>query len=793
MAEKVEAEFSAKSSEFVSSLDKMTARTENLKKSTLLMINNLKHATQIIAKLTKHTDDYVVSMRLMNTVFKDGAKQASAFVEKMAAITGLDEQTLAKQASMFRQVGESINLTDKYADKLSEGLTTLTAKMSMLYNKDYVVMANALQRAIQGTQETLKIMTGIEATELGQQAILNSYGIDRQVSSLNEAERSIVMYATIMKKVAGQNEIYADTVNSVAWQKQMLTAQVKRLATSLGAVLYPILQKVLPVLNAIIMVLAEVIMAFAKLIGFNGDVASTGESAADSFNNLASSVSAAGKASKQLRGFDKLNNISTPSGGGASSGISVDPSILGILDQIDNNMLNIRNKATEIRDRIFEWLGFLTDANGEIIGFDWTLGSALITAGLVGIAFKKLYDIGALIVGLFGNGFFAKMFGSEALKGAVAGFVGMLKEAILSLTVYFSVMFGGGAVATFAAVAAAIAVIVAGIILVFYSIATHWQEVINIFKTAWEQYGQPIIESFRKLLERLGWLWKTTYEEIIKPIIDNFVQKAEELWQNTLKPMFEKIAEAIGKMIQLLLTFWNNVLLPIINWLVTVLGPTVETIVNFIIDIAATLLGFLGGIVNGILDIFIGVLDFFLGVFTLDFKKAWEGIVGIFKGIGNILISIFEGVINLIIDLINGFVKLVFNAINGIINGIGGIIEAIAKVIGKDINLKITASAFQIKHLSIPRLKNGGFPDGEDGLFYANHNELVGEFSNGRTAVANNAQIVEGIKSGVYSAMMSALSSSDFGADVTIEATGDASGLLDFITFKQKQRERQFN
>lgn len=41
----------------------------------------------------------------------------------------------------------------------------------------------------------------------------------------------------------------------------------------------------------------------------------------------------------------------------------------------------------------------------------------------------------------------------------------------------------------------------------------------------------------------------------------------------------------------------------------------------------------------------------------------------------------------------------------------------------------------------------GGFP--EDGLFYANHGELVGQFSNGRTAVANNEQIVEGISEGV--------------------------------------------
>lgn len=44
----------------------------------------------------------------------------------------------------------------------------------------------------------------------------------------------------------------------------------------------------------------------------------------------------------------------------------------------------------------------------------------------------------------------------------------------------------------------------------------------------------------------------------------------------------------------------------------------------------------------------------------------------------------------------------------------------------------------------------GGFP--EDGLFFANHNELVGRFSNGKTAVANNEQIVAGIAEGVEDA-----------------------------------------
>jgi len=57
--------------------------------------------------------------------------------------------------------------------------------------------------------------------------------------------------------------------------------------------------------------------------------------------------------------------------------------------------------------------------------------------------------------------------------------------------------------------------------------------------------------------------------------------------------------------------------------------------------------------------------------------------------------------------------------------------------------------------IDLPTFARGGFP--EDGLFYANHNELVGSFSNGRTAVANNTQIVEGISSGVYGAVAKAM------------------------------------
>ena len=78
----------------------------------------------------------------------------------------------------------------------------------------------------------------------------------------------------------------------------------------------------------------------------------------------------------------------------------------------------------------------------------------------------------------------------------------------------------------------------------------------------------------------------------------------------------------------------------------------------------------------------------------------------------------------------------------------------------------------------LPTFETGGFP--EDGLFMANHGELVGQFSNGKTAVANNAQIVEGIKAGVYDAVVSAMRDTR-GNGGTVRVVGDSQGIFNLV------------
>ena len=137
--------------------------------------------------------------------------------------------------------------------------------------------------------------------------------------------------------------------------------------------------------------------------------------------------------------------------------------------------------------------------------------------------------------------------------------------------------------------------------------------------------------------------------------------------------------------------------------------------------------------------------------------------------------------------------RKVINTVIGWINKY--IIDNIRKISIKvpEINLpgghKIGGQQFgfqDIKH--IQSFANGGFPDGEDGLFYANHNELVGKFSNGKTVVANNQQIVSGIEQGVYNAVSSALSSSNGDKQPIINVYVGGRQVTDYIIKDVNQR-----
>ena len=116
----------------------------------------------------------------------------------------------------------------------------------------------------------------------------------------------------------------------------------------------------------------------------------------------------------------------------------------------------------------------------------------------------------------------------------------------------------------------------------------------------------------------------------------------------------------------------------------------------------------------------------------------------------------FKGIVKEVGDLVNGMIDLFNTGLSRIAESMNDLISdynEAAKEMQEDTISHVSFRA--IAHVDIPKYSVGGFP--EDGLFFANHNEMVGQFSNGKTAVANNEQIVAGITAGVREAVADVL------------------------------------
>lgn len=88
----------------------------------------------------------------------------------------------------------------------------------------------------------------------------------------------------------------------------------------------------------------------------------------------------------------------------------------------------------------------------------------------------------------------------------------------------------------------------------------------------------------------------------------------------------------------------------------------------------------------------------------------------------------------------------------------------------------------------IGRFADGGFI--EDGLFTMNRGEIAGKFNNGKSVVANNEQIIEGISQGVYEAMMRASSGEDSDEPLNVNVYLDGKQIAKSVEKRNNEKGR---
>jgi hypothetical protein len=322
------------------------------------------------------------------------------------------EETMRYQA-LYNQMSESMGINDDASYIISENLTKLGIDLASLFNKSEKDTMEALRAGVLAGQTKPLRNYGLDVTQQTLAPLASELGIDRSVKQLSQAEKMILRYIAVLRQASSAHGDFAKTIESPANQLKVFRQQLTELKTAIGNLFQGMLGQILPYINAVLMVIKELIKAVANLFGFKVTSSSTNladqTGIEDLESGLGGAVGSAKELKAQLMGFDEINNITTDTGsGGAGGGVSstgIDSKLLDAMKDYDNLMGKVKMKATKIRDKIMEWLGFTKKINpitGEVsweLKEGWTNLKKIwtIVKGLVG-----LY-LGTKVISLIGN------------------------------------------------------------------------------------------------------------------------------------------------------------------------------------------------------------------------------------------------------------------------------------------------------------------------------------------------------------------------------------------------------
>lgn len=317
-------------------------------------------------------------------------------------------ETLRYQG-LFQSMGENVGIGESYSAIMSETMTKLTYDLASLYNKTEQSTAEALRAGVYAGQTKPLRGFGIDVTQTSLTPVLADLGIiDRSISQMSQAEKEVLRYIATLRQASVAMGDFADTIESPANQLKVFKNQLAEAKVAISNLFMGLYANILPYANAILMVIKEVAQAIAGIFGLDTKDYNTGLSSTEEiYSDIEEGATGATKAVKELKRqtlkFDEINNLTTQNssgsgGGSGSSSSGIDPRLLEAITGYDNMMGNVRMKATEIRDRIMEWLGFTKEVDSS--------------TGEVNFKLKDGYSNFKLIVGLVGT-----LIGYKLIKG----------------------------------------------------------------------------------------------------------------------------------------------------------------------------------------------------------------------------------------------------------------------------------------------------------------------------------------------------------------------------------------
>lgn len=341
--------------------------------------SKIKDAIDISSSLTEVEN-------VVRTTFGNYEKLIQDFSKTSIQDFGMSELTAKQVASRFQAMGTAMGFSQGKMADMSLQLTKLTADMASFYDMEQSDVARNLQAVFTGETEPLR-KYGLDLTQATLKEWAMKQGLDADISSMTQAEKTMLRYQYVMANTAAAQGDFARTSDTWANQIRILKQSFEQLAAIIGGALINAFKPFVQTLNAVM----QKVIAFATTVtnalgsifgwkfeisagGFADDWSDAAGSAADIADSTGKAAKNVEKMNKGLRAFDELNLITTPdnssgsgsggSGGGGASGGGAS----GGLVQVDTIFKDYESQIRSLRE-----LGsYISDALSDAMeSIDW--------------------------------------------------------------------------------------------------------------------------------------------------------------------------------------------------------------------------------------------------------------------------------------------------------------------------------------------------------------------------------------------------------------------------------------
>lgn len=172
---------------------------------------------------------------------------------------------------------------------------------------------------------------GIDITNATLQTYAYELGIEKAVSEMSQMEKQQLRVLTILDQSEVAFGDLANTINSPSNMIRQMTNNFKEASIILGQLFMPVVENVLPMINGLSIAIKDLLTDIAGFLGIKIDMDAYGQGFSGTEEDidgitegLDEATESANELKKSLRGFDKLNLISTANSGGNGLGGAID-------------------------------------------------------------------------------------------------------------------------------------------------------------------------------------------------------------------------------------------------------------------------------------------------------------------------------------------------------------------------------------------------------------------------------------------------------------------------------------